>query len=64
MCLQAVVCGLIPSGGGPEFHPRDTRILESTDQVVIYILELLCLFEHVGSLLRTIRANRLVENCK
>lgn len=58
MCLQAVVGGLIPFGGGPEFHPRDTRLLESTDQVVIYILE------HIGSLVRTIRAKRLVNNYK
>lgn len=39
--MQAVVCGLIPLGRGPEFHPRDTRLLESTDQVVIYVSALL-----------------------
>jgi len=64
MGMQAVVCGLIPSGGGPEFHPRDTRLLESTDQVVIYILELLCLVEHVCSLWRIVAAKRSVYNCK
>jgi hypothetical protein len=39
MGLQAVVCGLIPAGGGPDFHPKDTRILESTDKVIIRISE-------------------------
>ncbi|KAG0625220.1 hypothetical protein M758_2G037400 [Ceratodon purpureus] len=32
---EAVVCGLIPAGGGPDFHPKDTRLLESTDQLLI-----------------------------
>lgn len=32
---EAVVCGLIPAGGGPDFHPKDTRILESTDKLLI-----------------------------
>ena len=37
--MQAVVCGLIPVGGGPDFHPKDTRLLESTDKVIIHIFK-------------------------
>uniref|UniRef100_A0A7I4B992 RCK N-terminal domain-containing protein n=1 Tax=Physcomitrium patens TaxID=3218 RepID=A0A7I4B992_PHYPA len=32
---EAVVCGLIPNGGGPDFHPNDTRLLESTDKLLV-----------------------------
>jgi hypothetical protein len=33
LLLQAVVCGLIRVGGGPDFHPADTLHLHETDKV-------------------------------